>query len=739
MYLCNYFIWFSYDRSLFHPPIWHNYLRLGGFFDSKKTQKSTYTMKNAINKVRNIGISAHIDSGKTTLTERVLFFTKRIHAIHDVKGKDGVGATMDSMDLEKERGITIASAATYCEWLGHEINIIDTPGHVDFTIEVERSLRVLDGAILVLCAVGGVQSQSITVDQQMKRYNVPCIAFINKCDRSGANPFRVIHQLKEKLGHHAVALQIPIGLEADLEGVVDLVSMKAMYFDGSNGEDVRIEDIPQDLLDEALERREDLIDAASMFSDQLTEAILEDQEVTQDMILSAVRMGTLSRQLTPVFMGSAYKNKGVQPLLDAVTKLLPCPYDVKNEALDMDNGETPVALVAELDKPLVALAFKLEEGQYGQLTYIRVYQGSLSKGDTIVNARNGKKIKVGRVVRMHADQMEDIETIPAGYIGALFGIDCASGDTFVGPRLNLTMTSMFVPEPVISLAIVPKDNTSQINMSKALNRFSKEDPTFRTYVDDETKETIIEGMGELHLEVYVERMRREYTAEVATGQPRVAYRETITRKGEFDYTHKKQTGGAGQYGRVAGYMEPVTGTELVFENKIVGGNIPTQFIASCEKGFRQCMKKGPKMELPVTGIKVVITDGASHSVDSSDMAFMAAARGAFREGYFKAGPVIHEPIMKVVVETPSEFQGAVMGLLNQRRGIIVGAQDEGPQCVVEAQVPLAEMFGFSTVLRSSTQGKAQFTMETSSYKQVPKSIAKDLVKKAETEKKGKSS
>jgi len=696
-------------------------------------------MKNAINKVRNIGISAHIDSGKTTLTERILFFTKRIHAIHDVKGKDGVGATMDSMDLEKERGITIASAATYCEWLGHKINIIDTPGHVDFTIEVERSLRVLDGAILVLCAVGGVQSQSITVDQQMKRYKVPCIAFINKCDRSGANPFRVIDQLKEKLGHNAVTLQIPIGLEADLEGVADLVSMKALYFDGANGEDVRIEDIPQDLLEEALRRREDLIDAASMFSDQLTEAVLEEQEVTQDMILSAVRTGTLSRRLTPVFMGSAYKNKGVQPLLDAVTTLLPCPYDVKNEALDMNNGETPIILSAEPDKPLVALAFKLEEGKYGQLTYIRVYQGSLSKGDTIINVRNGKKIKVGRVVRMHADQMEDIETIPSGYIGALFGIDCASGDTFLSRGLNLAMTSMFVPEPVISLSIVPKDNTSQINMSKALNRFSKEDPTFRTYVDDETKETIIEGMGELHLEVYVERMRREYTAEVATGKPRVAYRETITRRSEFDYIHKKQTGGAGQYGRVAGYMEPVTATELIFENKIVGGRIPTQFIASCEKGFRQCMQKGPKMEFPVTGIKVVINDGASHAVDSSEMAFMAAARGAFREGYFKAGPVIHEPIMKVVVETPSEFQGSVMGLLNQRRGIIVGSQDEGPMCVVEARIPLAEMFGFSTVLRSATQGKAQFTMELGSYKQVPNSIAEELLKKAETQKKGKSS
>ncbi len=692
-------------------------------------------MKNSIDQVRNIGISAHIDSGKTTLTERILFFTKRIHAMHDVKGKDGVGATMDSMELEKERGITIASAATYCEWMDHKVNIIDTPGHVDFTIEVERSLRVLDGAILVLCSVGGVQSQSITVDQQMKRYKVPCIAFINKCDRSGANPFRVIAQLKEKLGHNAITMQIPIGLEADLEGVVDLVGMKAIYFDGANGEIVRTEKIPQNLIHEAMARREELIDAASLFSDELTEAVLEEKDVTEEMILSAVRIGTLTRKMTPVLIGSAYKNKGVQPLLDAVVNFLPCPSDVENTALDLDSDEVPVILSSELNKPVVALAFKLEDGQYGQLTYVRVYQGSLSKGDTIINVRNGKKIKVGRVVRMHAEQMEDIETIPAGYIGALFGIDCASGDTFVSPGVNLTMTSMFVPDPVISLAIVPKDRKSQINMSKALNRFSKEDPTFRTYVDDETSETIIEGMGELHLDVYVERMRREYTAIVTTGHPRVAYRETITRKAEFNYTHKKQTGGAGQFGRVAGYMEPSLDEHFVFENKIIGGKIPTPFIPSCEKGFKQSMTKGPKMEFPVTGIKVVINDGAAHSVDSSEMAFIAAARGAFREGYFKAAPTILEPIMNVAVETPAEFQGAVMGLLNQRRGIIVGSQEEGPLCVVEAKVPLAEMFGFSTVLRSATQGKAQFTMELGAYKQVPQSIAEDLAKKKEQEKK----
>jgi len=692
-------------------------------------------MKKDIRNVRNIGISAHIDSGKTTLTERILYYTQRIHTMHDVKGKDGVGATMDSMELEKERGITIASAATYCEWRGHEINIIDTPGHVDFTIEVERSLSVLDGAILVLCAVAGVQSQSITVDQQMKRYKVPGIAFVNKCDRSGANPDRVIRQLKEKLGHNAVAMQLPIGLEAAFEGVVDLVSMKAIYFDGDKGEKVRQEEIPADLMPAAQDQREILIDQASMFSDVLTEAILEEQDITAEMIIEGIRQGVVERRLTPVFMGSAYKNKGIQPLLDAVTRLLPCPLDVDNQALDMDNGEQPVVLSNDIDKPLVALAFKLEDGPYGQLTYIRVYQGALAKGDTILNVRTGKKVKVGRVIRMHADQMEDIESIPAGYIGALFGIDCASGDSLVAPGLRLTMTSMYVPEPVISLAIFPKDNKSEVNVSKALGRFTKEDPTFKAWVNEETGDTIISGMGELHLEVYIERMRREYQAKVDTSPPRVAYRETITRRAEFDYIHKKQTGGAGQFGRIGGYLEPVRDEDFVFENKIVGGAIPTQFIAACEKGFKECMQKGPKMEFPVTGIRVVINDGASHSVDSSDMAFKAAARGAFRQGYAKAKPVVLEPIMKVVVETPTDFQGAVMATLNQRRGMIVGSQDEGPFSVIESQVPLSEMFGYSTDLRSATKGQAQFTMEFLTYKQLPQSIAEELIKKAAAEKK----
>ena len=687
-------------------------------------------MKREISTVRNIGISAHIDSGKTTLTERILFYTKRIHAIHDVKGKDGIGATMDSMELEKERGITIASAATYCEWAGYEINIIDTPGHVDFTIEVERSLRVLDGAILVLCAVGGVQSQSITVDQQMKRYNVPCVAFVNKCDRSGANPQRVIKQLKDKLGHNAVAMQMPIGLEADFSGIIDLVSMKAIYFDGDNGEVLRVEEIPAHLRAEAGENREALLDAVSEFSDSLTDLILEEAEIPEDMIIEALRRGVLARKITPVFMGSAYKNKGIQPLLEAVTALLPCPTDVENYALDMEKDEAMVRLSADSQKPTVALAFKLEDGPFGQLTYIRVYQGAVAKGDTVINVRTGKKVKIGRLVRMHADQMEDIKSVSAGYIGALFGIDCASGDTFTSPGINLTMTSMYIPEPVISLAVAPVDHTSEINMSKALARFTKEDPTFRVHVNDETGDTIISGMGELHLEVYIERMLREYKARVNPGMPRVAYRETITRQAQFDYIHKKQTGGAGQFGRVAGYMEPVSDSDFVFDNQVTGGAIPTQYIAACEKGFRQCLAEGPLMGFPVTGIKIAINDGASHAVDSSDMAFQAAARGAFQQAYRNAKPVIHEPIMKVSVESPSQFQGPVMGSLNQRRGMIVGSQEEGLLCVIDAQVPLAEMFGYSTVLRSLTQGQAQFTMEFATYKQVPQSVSEELIKKA---------
>jgi elongation factor G len=677
--------------------------------------------------MRNIGISAHIDSGKTTLSERILYYCNKIHAIHEVKGKDGVGATMDSMDLERERGITIASAATNVEWRDHPINLIDTPGHVDFTIEVERALRVLDGAVLVLCSVGGVQSQSITVDRQLKRYKVPRIAFINKCDRAGANPYRVKEQLCDKLGHNAVLMQIPIGLEDKFTGVVDLVAMKALYFEGEHGEDVREDAIPAALALEAEARRVELIDAVSMYCDDLAQAYLDGKE-TEEQIRTAVRKGVLSLDLTPVFVGSAYKNKAVQPLLDAVVDYLPSPLDRQYSALDLDKDEAEVPLAAKDDMPTVALAFKLEDGHYGQLTYIRIYQGSLKKGDELRNSRTGRTFKVGRLVRMHASAMEDIQHAPCGDIVALFGIDCASGDTFSQADLHYSLTSMYVPDPVISLAIKPKDKKSDDNMSKALNRFSKEDPTFRAFVDPESKETIIRGMGELHLEIYIERMRREYNVEIETGMPQVAYRETITARVEFDYTHKKQTGGSGQYGRVAGIMEPIHDKDYEFVDEITGGAIPREFISSCDKGFKACLAKGTVIGFPIVGVKVTINDGQSHPVDSSDMAFQLAAIGAFRQAYNKAKPEILEPIMKVSIEGPAEFQGNALASINQRRGIIISTSEDNTFSRVDAEVPLAEMFGYSTVLRSITQGKANFTMEFARYGKVPAGKCEELVK-----------
>lgn len=688
--------------------------------------------------MRNIGISAHIDSGKTTLSERILYYTNRIHAIHEVHGKDGVGATMDSMELERERGITIASAATNVTWEGHSINMIDTPGHVDFTIEVERSLRVLDGAILVLCSVGGVQSQSITVDRQMKRYRVPRIAFVNKCDRTGANPYRVKQQLVEKLGLNAVLMQLPIGLEDKFQGLIDLVKMQAIFFDGSNGEIVRYEPIPHELLSEAQKKREEMLDAVSLCSDELMEAMIDDS-VTEDLIYRAVRKGTISLELVPVLMGSAYKNKGVQPLLDAVVNYLPNPAEVVNTTLDLDANEQVVLLKADENLPAVILAFKLEEGQYGQLTYIRIYQGKLRKGDELINTRTRKKFKVGRLVRMHASSMEDITEAGCGDIAALFGIDCASGDTFCHPSLNYSMTSMYIPKPVISLAISPVDKKSADNMAKALNRFTKEDPTFMTFVDPESNQTIIQGMGELHLEVYVERMRREYKAQVVTDRPEVAYREAITQRSEFNYTHKKQTGGSGQFARVAGYIEPIEeGEELKeyeFVNMIKGGVIPSEFIPSCDKGFRLAVKKGSQLGAHVVGVRVVINDGSFHPVDSSDQAFQTASIGAFREAYERAKPVILEPVMKVVVESPTEFQGSVFGSINQRRGIIISSSENGASCTVEAEVPLSEMFGYSTVLRSLTQGKAEFTMELARYSRLPAIIGESLKKAYEEKRK----
>ena len=677
--------------------------------------------------IRNIGISAHIDSGKTTLTERILFYTDRVHAIHDVRGKDGVGAKMDSMELERERGITIASAATHTAWRDHHINIIDTPGHVDFTIEVERSLKVLDGAVLVLCSVAGVQSQSFTVDRQMNRYQVPRIAFVNKCDRVGANPVWVGDQLREKLGHNAVLLQLPIGLEEAFVGVVDLIRMKACYFEGDLGEQVVEKQIPEDLRADAETYREQMLDAVSMFSDELMEAILEG-EPTEAVILGAVRSGTLSRQLTPVLIGSAYKNKGVQPLLDAVVDYLPNPTDIANEAIDLDtDDEASVALESNPDRPAVALAFKLEDGRYGQLTYMRMYQGHLTKDSVITNTRSGKQAKVGRLVRMHADEMEDIDSTGPGDIVAIFGLDCHSGDMFTDGTLNLSMTSMHVPAPVISLSVKPVDNKLETNLSKALQRFTKEDPTFRAGADPESGETVIHGMGELQLEVYIERMKREYNVEVAVSPPQVAYRETITRRVDYDYTHKKQTGGSGQYGRVVGYIEPNSDSEFEFVDQIKGGVIPRQFIPSVEKGIKSMLSEGRKIGAPVVNVRVVLNDGNSHSVDSSDVAFQEAARAAWREAYDRGSPRVLEPIMRMAVEAPSEFAGAVLTTIMQRRGTVIGQQEIGGMTITESEVPLAEMFGYATTLRSATQGKADFSMEFARYLPVPESVQTELL------------
>ncbi|MEK6705514.1 MAG: elongation factor G [Bdellovibrionota bacterium] len=688
-------------------------------------------------KIRNIGISAHIDSGKTTLSERVLFYTKKIHKIEEVKGKSGVGATMDFMDLEREKGITIQSAATYCIWKGYNINLIDTPGHVDFTIEVERSLRVLDGAVLVLCAVAGVQSQSITVDRQMRRYKVPRIAFINKMDRSGANAFRVVKMLREKLRHNAHLINYPIGAEDKYKGAVDLVTMKAFYFDGDNGEIVREEAIPEELLFECQKSREDLIAAVGEFDDVVGTKYIEGKDVTVDEFKQAIRKATLSLNFTPVMVGSAYRNKGVQLLLDGVLNYLPSPDQCVNIALDQHNKEAKLILKSDPKLPFVGLAFKLDEGRYGQLTYMRIYQGTVKKGDFIFNSSNDKKVKVPRLVQMHADEMNDVEEARAGDIVAMFGVDCASGDTFTDGTIKYTMTSMFVPNAVMSLAIAPKDKASQTHFSKALNKFSKEDPTFRVHRDEESSQTIISGMGELHLEIYCERIKREYSCEVVVGKPQVAFRETITRKGDFAYLHRKQTGGSGQFARVIGFIEPLPPENQLgyeFVDDIVGGSIPREFIPACDKGFQEAVREGRLIGFQIVGVRCTINDGESHDVDSSEQAFRTAALMGFREAYEKAGPVVLEPIMKLETSAPEEFQGSVMGQINQRRGMIVSSQNNEGFTVVEAEVPLTEMFGYSTDLRSATQGKGEFTMEFMKYAPVPRNIQEEMIKKHQEKK-----
>ncbi|XP_020286327.1 elongation factor G, mitochondrial [Pseudomyrmex gracilis] len=675
-----------------------------------------------LEKIRNIGISAHIDSGKTTLTERILYYTGRISEMHEVRGKDNVGATMDSMELERQRGITIQSAATYTLWKDHNINIIDTPGHVDFTVEVERALRVLDGAILVLCAVGGVQSQTLTVNRQMKRYNVPCLAFINKLDRMGANPKRVLKELRSKLHHNAAFIQLPIGLEGNTKGVVDLISQKALYFEGNFGEIVREDEIPKDMNAEVNEKRQELIENLSNEDETLGELYLNEAQITEKDIMEALRRTCLKRKFTPVLVGTALKNKGVQPLLDAVLNYLPNPGEVENYAFEKTEDESNKVLLnsARSDKhPFVGLAFKLEAGKFGQLTYFRSYQGTLKKSDTLYNTRTKKKVRAQRLVRLHANQMEDVTEVYAGDIFALFGIECASGDTFVkSSNLNLSMESIYIPDPVISMSIHTKHSKDRDNFAKGIARFTKEDPTLRFHYDTDVKESIVSGMGELHLEIYAQRLEREYNCPVILGKPKVAFRETLCNPCEFDYFHKKQSGGAGQYARVIGIMEPLPpekNTTIEFADETVGTNVPKQYIPGVEKGFRAMCEKGLLSGHKITGIKFRIIDGMHHCVDSSEFAFFQAAQGAVRDVFENGSWRILEPIMLVEITGPEEYQGAVLGQVNRRKGIINGTDTREGWFTIVAEVPLNEMFGYSGELRSTTQGKGEFTMEYARY------------------------
>ncbi|CCF57737.1 hypothetical protein KAFR_0D00900 [Kazachstania africana CBS 2517] len=681
-------------------------------------------------KLRNIGISAHIDSGKTTFTERVLYYTGRIKAIHEVRGRDSVGAKMDSMDLEREKGITIQSAATYCSWLknneNHHFNLIDTPGHIDFTIEVERALRVLDGAVLVVCAVSGVQSQTVTVDNQMRRYNVPRITFINKMDRMGADPFRAIAQLNAKLKVPAATLQVPIGSESNFKGVIDIINKVALYNRGVNGETIDTDTIPYELKALVEEKRQVLIETLADVDDEMAEIFLEEKEPSVDEIKGAIRRATIARKFTPVLLGSALANTGIQHVLDAIIDYLPDPSEVLNTAFDVSKEESKVNLVSSSHEPFVGLAFKLEEGKYGQLTYIRVYQGSLKKGSFIKNIQTGKKVKVSRLVRMHSEEMEDVEEVGAGEICATFGIDCASGNTFTDGSIEYSMSSMYVPDSVVSLSIKPKSK-DLANFSKALNRFQKEDPTFRARYDEESKETIISGMGELHLEIYIERMKREYNVECETGKPQVSYRESITIPADFDYTHKKQSGGAGQFGRVAGTLSPVASKVNEFETAIVSGAIPEKFLAACKKGFDEACEKGPIIGHRVLGVKMLINDGAIHSVDSNELSFKIATKTAYRNAFLKAQPVILEPIMKVSVTAPNEFQGNIISLLNKLQAVIQDTENNHDDFTLEAECPLASMFGFVTSLRAATQGKGEFSLEFSHYAPTLPNVQRELI------------
>ncbi|HUT92665.1 MAG TPA: elongation factor G [Thermoguttaceae bacterium] len=677
--------------------------------------------------LRNIGISAHIDSGKTTLSERILFYAGRIHCMQEVRGQ---GATMDYMDLERERGITITSAATSVKWDVTTINLIDTPGHVDFTVEVERSLRVLDGAVLVLCAVGGVQAQSLTIHRQMQRYRVPRVAFINKMDRVGADPCGVTEQLREKLGCDAVMMQIPIGREAGFRGVVDLISRKALYFDGLYGEQVRREPIPAEMAGEAAAARFRMFEALSMYSDELAQLLLSEAVVPETLIHEVIAAAVVELKLMPVFLGSAFRNKGVQPLLDAVVRYLPSPLQARATAFAQKDPGGQISLRSDPSKPTVAMAFKIAEDPFGALTFMRLYQGTFTKGGTYFNQRTGRKARFSRIVRMHANQREDVDEATAGDIVAVLGVDCASGDTYASEYPYCTLESMYVPEPVISMAIAPLGRDGADRLAKALRRFRREDPTFRVTKDAEAGETLIAGMGELHLDIYVQRIRREFGVEVEVGRPKVNYREAPTRAAEFNVRHRKQTGGSGQYAHVIGTLDvlPEDAEEtFLFEDRVTGGRIPKEYIPAVEKGFRHGILKGPVAGYPVVGLRVTLADGSYHEVDSSEMAFRTCALTAMRETFASTMPVLLEPAMKIEIECPGWAQGTVVGNLTARRGIVLGARMLGPSALIEGEVPLAETFGYSTDLRSMTQGQGTFTMEFARYKRLPRSLAEEVI------------